>query len=164
MKRFSILAILVVAEILCAGKAEAQVKAYNAVGVNVLAVKSGFGFHLNGGLVEFGDYFGETNSTVTSNSAWWTSVNWGIWYGLEDFKYVLVSPKIGMGWYSGEVAYKVDKSTERIKTECLYLNIHPQIMIRPIDKIGINLGYLYQALKFKFEGSGCFTIGLSYFL
>ena len=73
----------------------------------------------------------------------------GIYLGTE---YVYFKPSIGIGYlsygYGGQSKGGV------------YCHIHPTLTIN-FGKYGISLGYFKPAYKFKFNGNGCFSIGLS---
>lgn len=126
-------------------------------GISFLTNDAAKGIDLSIGMLSYDRYFGETNSYITKNATRVITINYPYAYYLDKNHTFFLYPKLGCGYGWSVVEIKgYDPETEG----AFVFNLHPQAGVR-LGPVGITVGYLYHAYKFKFNGKGVLSLGLT---
>lgn len=115
----------------------------------------------------FGYLFYETGEVFSSNGGYFFHVDYTQAFWLDAKETIYIRPVLGLGYGMIEGKGKHGYESYNYKVNGMMANIHPQMGLKlwttaKGNAVCLSVGYLYQALKFKFEGDGCFTAGLSF--
>lgn len=130
---------------------------FNPLSISFLTNSSAKGVDVSWGMLSYDRYFGETSSLIKKNATRVITLNYPTAYYIGPDNFFFVYPKVGLG-YGWSVLEVKDYGTE--SEGAFVFNLHPQIGIQ-MNNFGLTIGYLYHAFKFKFDGKGVLSIGLT---